>query len=837
MNVPNRLTSLVRLTFLLPLLVVTLLLSGCLKVAVPTVPEAPAAATAPSPPRSEAPLSFVPFPDLGADALAVGAPTPYGNTFQKPWVQAMQAARLGNGPGALQRLTDAEQATSVPGERWELAVLRIRVLLQMGQAADALDQLEPAARWEEAFLGQTLVTTSLRGEVLLWLEKTEEARQQVTPLLQAAQGWSFPTEYPLPPSNLKELVAFSTAYLQSLTVMGGSWVLEGEPRKALPWLRATEQEYRRLHQVAQHGLYGQFFHLPPESLYGRALNLAFLGSVELELRPGTDPVAFQQAQDGFQKLRYAPGLLLVEALKARALLQSGQLEAAEAQAQRTLKQAQQAQAADLIWRIAALLGEAQAAQGKGEAAERSYRAAQAALDQVSGTLASDRSRTRFGVGKAQIDQFLINRDWDQQEAAQLFEDLERGRARAFMDLLADRGLTQSPDLPEVQALQALDHRIVQARLQQSLALPEAQEVTPLLQERQTLLQALRTKSPDWAEVFSVEAVSLADLQEQLTPGERMVYVLPPTEEGELRLLVIEAESTDWVTLDAELYDLEEALGDFAAVLGLPDEEEWAAETLVEVLDHPVWSGAEVLYVVPSGPFHFVPWGVVSTEAPVVVLPTGSWRLRKLQPPQSRQPSVVVGNPEFGGVLDPLPGAEAEARFVADLLQTRPLLGHQATWEALQAQVGQGTAVLHLATHGIYESTDPLRSAFFLTDQEQAVPITASQLLQQPLPARLVVLSACETGLGKTVAGEDLLGLSRSFYLGGSVAVLASLWPVEDAGTQQFMQVFYQTARQSGSLADAWWAARQALQDSGFSPSVYGAFVLGGSAGLSLSPQP
>lgn len=814
-------------------------LGGCLSVPLPSPPASSNASEAEieqllqNPPQVREPLPFVPFPKL--PPLAAGSKTPYGNTLTEPWVAAMQSAKLGNGPEALQHLSTAEQQADASGSQWELAILRLRILLQMGRAADALEALSVAQEQEQRFLGNAQVTRAVHGEILVWLEDTVAARETVAPLLRASRDWSFPIHYPTPPSNLKELVAYSTAYLQSLTDFSTSLALEGRSTEALPWMELTEQQYRRLHQVAQHPLYGQFFHLPPESLYGRAINLAFLGEVRLEAAASVTPwpAEFEQAQQGFDALGFRNGRLLIEALKAQALLRSGRLPQAEAQALKALELARELHAADLAWRIAGLLGNAQAAQGKLDAAERSYRIAQSALDQVSGSLSSDRSRTRFGIGKSQIDEFLIDLGWSRRDAPQLFADLERGRARAFMDLLADRALAVNPDLPEVQQLQEVDHHIVRQRLQAALSATASdpdRRISDLMKRRGLLLESLRLKNPDWAEIFSVESAPLAQIQQRLQPGERLIYTLPETPEQPLRLLVVEAEEVRFETLANPPELLGEALEEFVSVLGLPDDEVDAVVLLQEALESRVWTGAERVYVVPSGSFHFVPWGLLELDAPVITLPTGSWLLRKLEASATSPLPVVVGNPEFGGKLVPLMGAEAEAGEIATLLQTEPLLGPEATVSALYKRVGSGVPVLHLATHGTYDGIDPLHSAFYLTDGTEAVAVTAADLLKNPLPARLVVLSACETGLGKTVAGEDLLGLSRSFYLGSSVAVLASLWPVEDQGTRQFMDVFYRTAQRSGNLGQAWWAARNALKDSGASPSVYGAFVLGGSAG-------
>ncbi len=73
---------------------------------------------------------------------------------------------------------------------------------------------------------------------------------------------------------------------------------------------------------------------------------------------------------------------------------------------------------------------------------------------------------------------------------------------------------------------------------------------------------------------------------------------------------------------------------------------------------------------------------------------------------------------------------------------------------------------------------------------------------------------------------DMLGLVRSFYLGGTITVLSSLWPIEDEGTRIFMEIFHKHA-QKGDYGKAWLIARNHLKNLEFPPSVYGAFILGG----------
>ena len=793
--------------------------------------------------QSPPPLKFLPLeiPDPEpVDWLPQpGTLTPFGQKMNAAWVEAVQMSRLGDGKGALKKLREAEANDPTPGAAWEIGMYRLRVLLQMGRAADALDLVDEVVKKEQLFLGNALIAPAFRGEILVWMGKFEEARRQVTPILISLSDWEFPVEYPLPPENMSQLIAYSTSKLQSMTAFSSSLVLENRIQESLPWLEATELEYQRLEYVAQHPLYSLFFVRSPESIYGRSLNLAFFGAAKLELAKNTKsiPKELNQATKGFQAIGYRYGELLVEAFKARSLLNANRLKQAEKQALSALDLAEKLEAFDLIWRIAALLGEAQAGQKKMESAEASYRAAQLALEQASGTLSSDSARTRFGIGKSYIDQFLIDLDWQQKNPSQLFEDLERGRARAFVDLMTER-LTVMDSLPEIQELQKIDQDIVRSRLLKSISQDHSSErkrpsqsMETLVSRRATILENLEEDYPDWVQAFSITTFDLSEIQEKLKPGEKMIYVLPGPSDQPIRLFNIESKKISFTSLNWSDSELKEILQEFRDSVGIPEEEEDITSVLNEMMDDPLWSAEKRIYVVPSGTFHFMPWGLLEEMAPVVILPTGGWLLRKSQKVESLSPPVIIGNPQFGGKMEPLPAAELESRDVAKLFGTSPLLHEEATLEALQTQVGKGTSILHLATHGVYNDLDPLRSAFILTESGKARAVTAADLLMDPLPAQLVVLSACETGLGKTLAGEDLQGLTRSFYLGGSLAVLSSLWPVEDEGARQFMNEFYRQFQNTKRFDQAWLAARNSLRNSGASPSVYGAFVLSGSAGI------
>lgn len=143
---------------------------------------------------------------------------------------------------------------------------------------------------------------------------------------------------------------------------------------------------------------------------------------------------------------------------------------------------------------------------------------------------------------------------------------------------------------------------------------------------------------------------------------------------------------------------------------------------------------------------------------------------------------------------------------------RKILDFQATrLAALNPELGK-YRIVHFATHGLLDGEHPEMSGlvFSLVD-EQGNPQNGFLGLQDiynlNLPAELVVLSACETGLGKNLSGEGLIGLTRGFMYAGATRVVASMWEVSDVATAELMVHFYRAMEKEGKSPAA--ALRQA----------------------------
>jgi CHAT domain-containing protein len=164
-------------------------------------------------------------------------------------------------------------------------------------------------------------------------------------------------------------------------------------------------------------------------------------------------------------------------------------------------------------------------------------------------------------------------------------------------------------------------------------------------------------------------------------------------------------------------------------------------------------------------------------------------------------------------------SQLEARSLLRYLpapQTKTLLGFEATREAV-IEGGLGRyQMLHFATHGVLDEENPELSRLVLSLVDEAGHrresgfLFAHEIYNLDLPVELVVLSACETALGKEIRGEGLVGLTQGFFYAGAARVLVSLWNVDDYGTAELMSRFYSYLLREDKSASA--ALRQAQID-------------------------
>jgi CHAT domain-containing protein len=161
----------------------------------------------------------------------------------------------------------------------------------------------------------------------------------------------------------------------------------------------------------------------------------------------------------------------------------------------------------------------------------------------------------------------------------------------------------------------------------------------------------------------------------------------------------------------------------------------------------------------------------------------------------------------GGVVEKLLGPEVSEQRLAELLDSGKLKGYR---------------YLHFATHGVPSRERAFDSALILSRKEEGVDgrVTAGEILRRwSLDAELVVLSACQTAVGRHAGGEGYLGFAQALLLSGAEAVVLSLWKVDDTATSLLMERFYENLlgqrpglKAGMGKADALWEAQSWLRD-------------------------
>jgi CHAT domain-containing protein len=201
-------------------------------------------------------------------------------------------------------------------------------------------------------------------------------------------------------------------------------------------------------------------------------------------------------------------------------------------------------------------------------------------------------------------------------------------------------------------------------------------------------------------------------------------------------------------------------------------------------------------------------------------------------------ALIVGNPTMPKIvfvpgepaepLPELPGAEVEAKTIAQFLKTTALTGDRATKAVVKQQMATAK-LIHLATHGLLDDQRGIGSAIALAPSGNDNGfLTAEEILDLKLNADLVVLSACDTGRGK-ITGDGVIGLSRSLISAGAPSVIVSLWAVPDAPTSALMTEFYQNLQKNPDKAQALRQAMLTTLKQHPNPRDWAAFTLIGEA--------
>ncbi len=203
---------------------------------------------------------------------------------------------------------------------------------------------------------------------------------------------------------------------------------------------------------------------------------------------------------------------------------------------------------------------------------------------------------------------------------------------------------------------------------------------------------------------------------------------------------------------------------------------------------------------------------------------------------SRSPSQILLElyEKSGFSVAPIPYSEKEVTEISRYFKADKrdvYVKTRASEQALKSINFNDYRIVHFACHAFSDESFPLRSALVFSLEDEGEEDGFFQVLEMyrfRLNADLTVLSACQTGKGKNIQNEGVLGLPRVFFYMGSRSVISTLWRIDDKATSQFMGYFYEYYARGKSKSQALQLAKKKMMRSRYShPFYWAAFVLTG----------
>ncbi len=191
--------------------------------------------------------------------------------------------------------------------------------------------------------------------------------------------------------------------------------------------------------------------------------------------------------------------------------------------------------------------------------------------------------------------------------------------------------------------------------------------------------------------------------------------------------------------------------------------------------------------------------------------------------------LSFGNADLENPIFNLNFAEMEASEIAGMYPKSELYIRRDATETKAKILADKYSMLHFATHSELNQQNPMKSALKLAkDSLNDGDLTAEEVFSLSINSSLVVLSACETAIGKINRGDELVGFTRAFIYAGTPSIINTLWKVDDLATSQLMTGFYSNLKKTNKR-DALREAQLAVKKQYEHPYFWAAFQLTGMA--------
>lgn len=458
--------------------------------------------------------------------------------------------------------------------------------------------------------------------------------------------------------------------------------------------------------------------------------------------------------------------------------------------------------------------------GKAYKALKQYKEAEPYLRQAVALVEKERSNlTRDSFKTFNLDlrkdcfQELVDLLVRTERAYESLEIAERGKARAFLDMLAnrkERRLASVDIKPGAPGQQSTAPLVASAEAGSRSVNVSGKLETVTFEE--TAVSPVNADPPTIEEIKALVSKSKSTCVEYLIANNR-IYTWVVRPDGTINMPPPVTVPKDF---DSRVADLVNAMtksvktpAEMAALGGIRQAE---LRNLYSLLVKPLEAYLpkdknEVVTIIPHDVLFRIPFAALMADngdylieqhtlsyVPAIGVFRSTQRLQE-QAGLLPHKLLAFGNPITQRIafLGALPYAEKEVKHIAEIFGQNNAtveIGGAATKDKF-AELVPAASEIHLATHGLVDEEHPMKSALVLapTDKDDGLLSVRDILTLKNLKARMVVLSACQTGRGK-ITGDGVVGLSRAFIIAGAPSVLVSQWNVDDVMTEFQMEKFY-----------------------------------------------
>lgn len=486
----------------------------------------------------------------------------------------------------------------------------------------------------------------------------------------------------------------------------------------------------------------------------------------------------------------------------------------------------------------------------------------------------------FGTSPWFVDQYdlIINLLLSQGKTEEALEYAEKARARTFLDNLQGRRVLPKneaqKELARKEMLISDEIRDLRKKLANLSAMDEAgvsirEKIKNLVEQRNGILLKISLENPEYASLRTVRVSTPAEMQKALQPGEAIIEYY--TGYSQTFAWCIKKDKITFYRIPLNAAQVESIVTEIGEALPDASKEENAGilagklknfySQVFKPLEKDL-EGINCLVVIPYGALHKFPFAILQKEDGKYLLedyailtePSASafvlFRNRKTARPYNAVQFALgnVGSKKAGvdgeesrgtlneddlsaiyrGGFSPLPGTKEEVKDIKEILDEKGIknssfVEKDFTYDRV-VKASPTAGYLHFATHGFISDSFFGQYSGLITGDE---PIFVLDIFNWNLNARMIVLSACKTGLGYRSAGDDMVSLSRAFMQAGTDNLAATLWVVEDQTTRKLMVDFYGNLLKGMTPQESLRQAQLDVMKTNNNPFYWGPFVLYG----------